>query len=396
MTSGEDLKEQRVTWAELFVDLVWVLAVTQIAATLADADGIGTGAMTMLLFLPLWWGWVGVTLVDNAAGAALDTARGRLVLFALAGCGLSMAIAIPDAYTSRGLLFACAYCALRLLLWTVRHGQLGLRGIRLEPFAVNLFVTGPLFVFGALAPAGVRVAAWTIAVAVETLAPAVLTRRRRDPGGFETTHLPERFGLFLIIAIGETVVAVGANATTIPLGAGTAVILGLCFVIMTLLWWTYFHYGAPAARHSLRTDPVQARIARDVFSYAHLIYVIAIICIAVGMKKALLHPLDTPHTFTELLLAPGAGLFLAGFCYARQRMFGAIGLTRFLGAAACAVIAAVAPLLPQVVAAALVAAVLVTVNGVEAWRVESGRPLLLLTLPWRRSVASAMKGHGRD
>jgi low temperature requirement protein LtrA len=153
---------------------------------------------------------------------------------------------------------------------------------------------------------------------------------------------------------------------------------------MILLWWSYFHYGAPAARHSLSTDPVQARIARDVFSYAHLVYVIAIICIAVGMKKALLHPLDAPHTLTELLLAPGAGLFLAGFCYARQRMFGAIGLPRFLGAAACAAITTVASLLPHVAVATLVAVVLATVNGVEAWRVERGRPLLLLTMPWRR------------
>jgi low temperature requirement protein LtrA len=383
MTTGAGLSEQRVTWAELFVDLVWVFAVTQIAGTLADADGLGAAAMTMLLFLPLWWGWVGVTLLGNAAGATLDTARGRLILFALAGCGLSMAIATPHAYTSRGLLFAGGYCALRLLLWTVRRGQAGFRGIRLEPFAVSLFIAGPLFVLGALTSAGVRVAAWTIAVAVEVLAPAVLTRRPGE-ARFETAHLPERFGLFLIIALGETVVAAGANATTIPLGPATAVTLGLCFVIMILLWWSYFHYGAPAARHSLSTDPVQARIARDVFSYAHLVYVLAIICIAVGMKKALLHPLDAPHTLTELLLAPGAGLFLAGFCYARQRMFGAIGLPRFLGAAACAAVAAGAWLLPQVAVAALVAAVLVTVNAVEAWRVESGRPLLLLTMPWRR------------
>jgi low temperature requirement protein LtrA len=383
MATGAGLSEQRVTWAELFVDLVWVFAVTQIAGTLGEAAGFGDAAKTLLLFLPLWWGWVGVTLLGNAVGATLDTARGRLILFALAGCGLSMAIAIPDAYGSRGLLFAGGYCALRLLLWTVRHGQAGFRNVLGEPFAVSLFIAGPLFVLGAFAPAGTRVAVWSAAVAVEVLAPAVLDRR---PGGarFETAHLPERFGLFLIIALGETVVAVGANATTIPLDAAVAVTLGLCFVIITLLWWSYFHYGAPAARHSLITDPLQARIARDVFSYAHLIYVVAIICVAVGMKKALIHPLDVPHSLPELLLAPGAALFLAGFCYARQRMFGGIGLPRFLGAAACVAVAAAAPLLPQLATAALVAGVLLAVNGVEAWRVETGRPLLLLPTPWRR------------
>jgi len=381
-TSGAGLSEQRVTWAELFFDLVWVLAVTQIADALADAPSPIDAVRTVLLFLPLWWGWVGATLVDNAAGTTVDTARGRLVLFSLAACGLSMAIAIPAAYDSRGFLFAGGYCALRILLW-VRRRQVMDANVRVEPFAVSLFLAGPLFVLGAFASADIRLVVWTGAVAVEVLAPALQTRSGGGSARFETAHLPERFGLFLIIALGETVVAVGANATTTPLDPATVVTLGLCFVIIVLLWWSYFHYGAPAARHSLSTDPVQARIARDVFSYAHLVYVLGIICIAVGMKKALLHPLDPPHTLNEFLLAPGAALFLAGFCYARHRMFGAIGLPRFLGAIACVVVTVLSPLLAHAASTALVAAILLTVNAVEAWRVERGRPLLLLSLPRR-------------
>jgi len=107
--------------------------------------------------------------------------------------------------------------------------------------------------------------------------------------------------------------------------------------------------------------------------------------VAVGLKKALAHPLDPPHAVTELLLAPGVGLYLAGFCYARLRMFGSIGLVRFVGALACVALAAVAPVLPQLVTAAAVLVTLAAVNAVEAWRVETGRPLLLFHLPGRRT-----------
>ena len=114
-----------------------------------------------------------------------------------------------------------------------------------------------------------------------------------------------------------------------------------------LLWWTYFHYGAPAVRHSLEHDPAQSRIVTDVFSYAHLGYVIAIVEVAVGLKKLLAHPLDVPHSLPELLLAPGVALYLWGFCYARWRMFGAATLQRFTAALTCCAVAAAAVVLPM-------------------------------------------------
>jgi low temperature requirement protein LtrA len=198
--------------------------------------------------------------------------------------------------------------------------------------------------------------------------PAVqCSSRVRAAARFETAHLPERFGLFIIIAIGETVVAMGTQAAGHEhVGLVVLGTLALSFVLICTLWWTYFHFGASAMRHALRTTPIQGRIVRDVFSYTHLAYVIGIICVAVGLKKLLAHPGALPHSVTELMLAPGAALYFAGFVYSRWRMFGAPTLFRTLTFALCLGIALLAPLLPLVATAATCAC------GSPRWPV--GRP----------------------
>lgn len=385
----EGLTEQRVTWAELFFDLVWVFGLTQVAATLAASHGIGEAAQALLLLGPLWWGWVGVTMLGNTAGAMLDTPKGRLMLFSLAACGLAMTVALPQAYGDSGLVFGAGYFLLRLLLWIDMRRQPLFGGLRLEPFAVGLFVAGPLFLAGGILDGHWRWALWAVAATVELLSPTLLGHRL-DEVKFETAHLPERFGLFIIIALGETVVAVGSQASAKHLGALTLTTMALSFVLILGLWWTYFHFGASAARYSLESDPVQSRIVRHVFSYAHFSYVVAIICVAVGLKKLIAYPLEYPHDLPQFLLAPGVGLYLLGFCYSRWRMFGAAAVPRFSGGLACFGIVAVASLLPSIAVAVLVLLVLVTVNSIEAWLVRNGRVLPLLHVParLRRSPAN--------
>ncbi|HEV2089389.1 MAG TPA: low temperature requirement protein A, partial [Cryptosporangiaceae bacterium] len=338
--------EQRVTWAELFFDLVWVFAITQIAIALAAAHGPGEAVAALLLLVPLWWGWVGTTVFGNVAGTSLERTRGRLVLFTVAGCGLVMAVAIPAAYGRLGLLFVGSYVALRLLLWAAMRWRRNAGDGRAEVLPASQLASLPLFVAGAFAPGGWRLALWALAGLAEVLTPIL----RKPPLGttrVETSHLPERFGLFIIVAFGETVVAVGGQAAT-QVDAGRIATLALCFVVIVALWWSYFHFSASAVRHSLEHDPEQARIVRDVFSYAHFLYVIAIIGVAVGLKKLLAHPLDSAHSLPELLLAPGVGLYLLGFCYARWRMFGAAALPRLFTSLACFALTPAALVLPLV------------------------------------------------
>lgn len=377
--TDEEAARQRVTWAELFVDLVWVFAITEIAGTLAGAHGLGAVARTLLLFVPLWWGWVGLTLLGNTSGQALELVRGRLTLFLLAGCALGMTVAIPGAYTHQGLLYAGCYCGLRLLLWAGIQRHPLIEGLRLNPFAVSLLVGAPLFLAGGLLGGRARVALWTAAALADVLTPVVLRNRLRG-ARVQSDHLPERFGLFLIIALGETVVAVGGQAAASSLSALTLETLALSFLLIVALWWTYFHYGASAVQHSLATDPVQARIVRDVFSYVHFGYVVGIICVAVGLKKLLAHPLDHPHTMAESLLAPGVTLYLLSFGFGRWRMFGAVGVPRLVATVTCLLIAVTARVMPSLAVAALVTGVLVAVNAVEAWLVTSKRPLPVVHL----------------
>ncbi|MER5862148.1 low temperature requirement protein A [Kitasatospora sp. NPDC002040] len=377
--------EQRVTWAELFFDLVWVFAITQIAVAVAHAHSVLDLATAIMLFLPLWMGWVGAALLGNATGESLDGVHGRLLVFALAACGLGMSVAVPEALGDRGVLFGVCYVLMRLILWQRMRRWPTFGGLRIEPFSVSLLAAGPLFLVGSFLDSGPRQLLWALGAVIEVLGTALLGKRL-DRARFETSHLPERFGLFVIMALGETVIAAGGHVSEGHLGTVALVTLGVAFVLIVLLWWAYFHYSAPAARHSLDQDPVQARIVRDVFSYAHLAYAVAIILMAVGLEELLAHPMEHPHELPQLVLAPGAALYLAGFCYARWRMFGAPAVPRSTGVLACLGVAVAAPALPLLVTAVLVALVLAAVNGVEAFIVETGRPLPLLRVPGARSA----------
>lgn len=369
----DEVREQKVIWSELFIDLIWVFAIAQLATLLA-----GGQPLALLLLVPVWWGWVGVTVYSNAAGAKIDTTVGRMVLFAVAACGLAVAVAIPQAYGNRGLMLGLAYLALRLVLWLAMR-PLHFYGAKVDPFTVGLVVAAPLWVVGGVVPAPWRTVLWVLAALVEIGGPVLV--RNTKALHYETAHLPERFGLFIIIAIGETVVALGTQLSAGDVTAGALAVMALAFVLICALWWTYFHFGASAMHHSLRTTTLQARIVRQVFSYAHLAYVVGILCIAVGLKKLVLHPLDTPHSMAELLLAPGCAVFVAGFVYSRWRMFGAPTLFRSSAVLACALVAVLAPLLPLVVTAVLCTVVLIALNGLEYYWVTTERPLLLVFRP---------------
>lgn len=367
---------QRVIWSELFIDLIWVFAIAELAGALADGHGIGGVGLTLVLLTPLWWGWVGTTVYSNAAGTRISIAGGRLVLFAVAACGLGAAIAVPRAYDDSGLLFGLSYAALRLVLWLAMRPLRFYGTARLDPFTVGLFVSAPLYVLGGTLPDGWRVGVWVAAALVEILSPRLLGSRLAGIR-FETAHLPERFGLFIILALGETVVAMGGQAAALE-RIVDLLPAALGFVTICALWWTYFHFGADAMEHSLRTASLQGRIVRDVFSYAHLAYVVGILCVAVGLKKLMAHPGHVPESAPELLLAPGVAIFLTGFGYSRWRMFGAPTLFRAAAVLLCAALSVVAVWVPIVVTAVAVTLALLVLNALEYYWVTTGRPLLLV------------------
>jgi low temperature requirement protein LtrA len=363
--------EKRVTFTELFFDLVFVFAVTQVSGLLHEDYSTPGVARALVVFIPLYWGWVGMTIHANTHD--VDNPVDWLGVFAAGLCSLLMAVAIPEAYGDRGLLFGCSYLALRAIL-----AALVFRGtyhsVPLNSFSIGLFVTGPLLVAGGLVDGSARVWLWAVAAAVDLLVPRVLRGRlARIP--FDTGHLSERFGLFIIIALGESVVAVGLIAVA-EATAGQLAAVGLAWALACGLWWTYFHFAAGAVRHALSTAAVPTEVIRPVLAYGHLVFIAGIVAVAVGLGEVVAHPDDPLAGGPAALLCGGAALYLATFGYTRWRMFRTLSLTRLSAATVCLLLVPLAIAAPGLATLAVLAAVLAGLNVLEALAV------------WRRSRRS--------
>ncbi len=206
----------------------------------------------------------------------------------------------------------------------------------------SLFLTGPMLVIGGFADGASRELIWALAAFIDLASPSLLRRRLRQMS-FDSGHLAERFGLLLIIAMGESMVAIGVPAAE-HLTTGVLAAVAIAFVLLGALWWVYFHFAADAVRHALATAQVQFDIARHVLSYGHLALVGSVIAIAVGIHEVVEHPSHHLDWGVTGLLYGGSALYLATYGYTRWMMFRLISSTRLLAAAAVLVLLPVAPL----------------------------------------------------
>ncbi|MFE1788931.1 low temperature requirement protein A [Streptomyces sp. NPDC059525] len=315
-------REKKVTWSELFFDLVLVFAVTQVSALLHHDHGWAGTGRALIVFVPVYWVWVGNTVHANTHDA--DRPLNRLGLFAAGLCGLLMALALPDAFGDRGPLLA-----------------------------------------GAFLDGSARIWLWALAAAVDLAAPR-LTRRNMVRLDFDSGHLAERFGLFVMIALGESIVAVGAPVASAPeLDRGSLAAVAVAFALVCGLWWVYFHLAADAVRHGLETAAVRADVARQVLSYGHLSLIASIIAVAVGMAEAVAHPGARLPLGVAALLHGGCALFLATFGYTRWHLFRSWSVTRLTAAVVVLLLLPAAVLLPSLAALALLTAVVTGLNLVE-------------------------------
>ncbi|MGP3961003.1 low temperature requirement protein A [Nonomuraea sp. 3N208] len=358
-------QEKRVAWVELFFDLVFVVALTQVSSLLHADHSWPGAARALVVFIPIYWAWVGMTMHANLHD--VDRTRARLGAFAVGLCGLFMALALPEAYESRGLLFGASYWAARLVLYALMWRSY--RGVGFNPFTAAAFVTGPLLTLGGLADGGVRMALWALAAGVDLSVP-FLARRRMARIAYEPSHLPERFGLFLIIALGESVAETGVVAGHQPLTPARLAAVAVAFALTCALWWVYFAFAAGAIRYALRTAEVAIEVIRPVLPYGHLAFVGGVIAIAAATGEVITHPLAHLHTDVAALLFGGAALYLATFGYTRWRMFRTVSTARLSAAALCLAVVPLAGRVPALAAMAALAAVLVALNVWEARTVQ--------------------------
>jgi low temperature requirement protein LtrA len=323
-------EERRTSYLELFFDLVFVFAITQVTGLILgdlSATGFARGALVLAL---VWWSWSGFTWMTNAVDIASLVTR-ALFLAGMAGAFFT-ALAVPHAYTDEGAWFAVAYAVIRVLntalyAWGLRDrpAQLGAL-LRLVPF----FMVSPALVLagGLLADGGWRTALWAGAIAVDVvgvLAAGTENEWRVSPG-----HFAERYALIVIIALGESIVAIGVAAADLERDDLFAVAVVVAFVGVALLWSAYFGYVSTAAERALRkvSESRRGPLARDIFTILHYPLVLGIVLVAVASKKVLTKPADPLSSAGRWALGLGLGLFLAGFVAMRLRVIRTIAWER--------------------------------------------------------------------
>jgi low temperature requirement protein LtrA len=280
-------QEQRVTPLELFFDLVFVLSFTQVTAAMAEDpswQGLGEG---MLVLAAVWWAWAAYGWLTNAIDA--DETINRLCMFSAMGAMLIVSLAIPQAFGDEALLFACAYAYVRVMQLVLYA-----RNTRMEGDEDNLgailgltpgfLFTSALFIAGGAVGGVAQVVIWALAVVLDFATPALFGTE-----GFHLhpAHFAERHGLIVIIALGESIVAIGAGAGfELKSGEVVAAVLGIGAV--AALWWAYFDIVAIVAERRLSEAPFgeQGPLARDSFSYIHYPMIAGIVLFALGLKKA--------------------------------------------------------------------------------------------------------------
>jgi low temperature requirement protein LtrA len=313
-------REQRVTPLELFFDLVVVFAITQVTQLMSDDltwQGVGHG---LLVLGAIWWAWTGYAWLTNA----LEPEEGlvRAGMFGAMAAMLVLALAVPGAFGANGVLFGVAYLLVRLLN-LVLYGIAGKRDPDLLKAVVRFAPTatiGPVIILAAgSADGGWQVALWVIALAV--LYSGALIGRGQG-WRVSPAHFAERYGLIVIIALGESIVAIGVGAIGISLTADivSAAVLGI--VVIAALWWAYFDVMAVLAQRQLAetSGATRARLARDYYSYLHLPMIAGIVLFALGLKETIGQVDEPLATIPALALCGGLSLYFLTHVVLRVRI----------------------------------------------------------------------------
>jgi low temperature requirement protein LtrA len=368
--------EERVTPLELFFDLVFVFAITQVTGFLAEHE-TGEGLLRGLLLLgALWWAWAAYAWLTNTLNP--EEGAVRLAVFASAASMLVVALATPTAFGADALVFGVAYFivrALHLVLYAIaaRGDPELLAAVR--RFAPGAVLGAALIVAAGLFDGPVELGLWISALAVDYLSALAGHGRgwRISPG-----HFVERHGLIIIIALGESIVAIGVGAAGVPLDAATIAAAVLGMVVAACLWWAYFDWVAILAEAQLTeaAGADRANLARDVYSYLHMPMVFGIVLFALGMKTTLAHVDEALELVPAIGLCGGLAVYMAAHVALRLRTSGGWGHGRPIATVVLIALIPVATIVPALVALALVAVVCAALIAYEALRYRYARSWL--------------------
>jgi low temperature requirement protein LtrA len=381
LRARDDGATQPTTTVELFFDLVYVFAVTQLSHLILDDLSLGGVASAFFLLLVVWWAWINTTWMVNWFDPGSPAVRTVLTGVMLAS--LLMAAALPEALDEHGLLFAASYVALQVGRNAAAASLLA-REHRLRDVFERLVawsaLSGVLWLAGAAALDGdQRLLLWIPALAVDLAAPVVgywLPGRGRAATtdyDIEGGHFAERCQLFIIIALGESIVVTGATAADAGLTPTVVLCLVVAFLETAALWWLYFGAAEERSRAAMSASDDPGRLARDAYTYLHLPIVAGIIATAVGADLLIAHPGDPQHGVGLAMILGGPALFLLGDTLFQWRLTSETNTKRLTVAG---LLILLVPLAGHVTALLLGAIVTTLLAALAVWEL---RPLRVLT-----------------
>jgi low temperature requirement protein LtrA len=359
--------ERRTGPVELLWDLVFVFAVTQTTTLISKHLTWGGFLHGMIVLALVWWAWSAFVWAANAEDE--ESRPLRIVLVVAMVLVFVVGIALPSAFQQHATLFAVAYSAVRALhiaLYAVASRRGNASWSAINGFAIAVAAGMGLLVAGSFLRESLQVASWLAALAIDYAGPAWLTRERlRGLQQVAIAHFAERYGLFVIICLGESIVAIGLSSDAHAIDARLVATAALGLLATVALWWLYFDRFAGVAERRLRDHHDVVLVAADGYSYLHLPIVAGVIVFAVGMKVALVAGGDTLTDGARLALCGGLALYLAGNVAFRLRLGSRLAWPLTGGVAALAVLFAGGGPLSALWVTALAAAALVCVCALE-------------------------------
>jgi low temperature requirement protein LtrA len=370
--------EARVTPLELFFDLVFVFAVTRLSHRLLEHLTVVGALETLFLLLAVWWAWIYTIWFANWFDPDRPAVRALLVTVMLAS--LFMSVAIPDAFAERGLMFAAGYVAIQV-------GRTGFAVITLNrslgashPLSRNFqrilvwfAIPAMLWVAGGLLEGETRYALWGLALALESAGPAAgfwtpgLGRSTTEVWNVEGGHIAERCQLFIIVALGESIIITGSTFADLEASTARVAAFVNAFLGSAAFWWIYFSRHAEAAREAIASSEDPGRLARSGYTYFHLPMVAGIIAVAASDEITVAHPGEPGTVAFTMLVLGGTALFLAGQALFKWAISDLLPWTPWSRVVAIAALAALAPVGGALPALALSVAATLVVVGLAVW-----------------------------
>lgn len=362
----------KVTFIELFFDLVFVFAVTQLSHLLMHHFSPAGALQTLLLMLAVWWVWIYTSWVTNW----LDPERVpvRFLLLSIMLAGVVMSSALPMAFESRAVAFAFAYTTIQVgrtafFLRAVK-GHVGM--VRnFQRILAWLLLGGVFWICGAFADHAVRPALWALALALDYVSPSLgfwvpgLGRSTTSDWDVEGGHLAERCALFVIIALGESILVTGATFSGLDWTLPMLFAFGVSFAGSIAMWWLYFDTSAEAASETISRSQDPGKLARLSYTYVHLLIVAGIIVSAVADEFVLAHPLGHTDAKTMIAVLASGAIFLAGNMLFRWTISGTLPWSHLSGIVLLGLFVPLAAHVSPLILTALATLVLVIVAASE-------------------------------